>query len=178
METTPRTVYHLSPVRRGILIACWAVFAIPLLVGGVWSGDMALVATGGLCSLILLPIFAICGWWYPRLVVTSKNLVRHNVGYTLTVNWENVAELRLTKGFEGLVLHQPMEDSGAARFAIAASSRFGTGLILLYPPEVLDLIRARRFFPLESFAYWLKHGTLGEDIVRYAPGGILEQKPR
>jgi hypothetical protein len=170
------TVYHLSPLRRAILIAFWGLFAIPLLAVGIWMNDPAALATGILFSLITAPIFAVSGWWYPRLVLTSNRIERYNLGYRLTTTWDNVADIRLVKGSEGFILRQSMEDKGAYLFARAANLRFGIGLIRLYDPEVLSLIRERRFLPIEAFAYWLKHGELGHRIALQAPW-LADQLP-
>ncbi len=121
-------------------------------------------------NLVTLPIFAICGWYYPSLVLTPEGISRYNVGYTLSTSWDNIIELRLTRGFEGLILRQPMEDRGAHRFAVAAGARFGIGAVPLYPTEIVKMIKAHRFIPIEAFAYWFKHGKLGDEIAGYAPG--------
>lgn len=38
-----------------------------------------------------------------------------------------------------------------------------------YDPEVIELMRGRRFIPLDAFAYWWRHGDLDKEIERRAP---------
>jgi hypothetical protein len=169
-HTGPVRVYHLSPLRKAILLGVWVLFVLPLVVVGVWAQDPAALATGVLTGAILAAVFIPAAWWFPRLALSEESVSRRNVGYRLATSWDNVAELRLTRGSEGFVLRQAMDDAGARRFAAAAASvRILPGAFRLYPGDVLELITDRRFIPLESFAYWWKHGDLGLEIARHAP---------
>lgn len=145
------------------------MFAVPLLAIGGLQHDPAAVATGIMVTAIFAPLILVLAWWYPRLVITPDTIERHNVGYTLRTPWGNVARIRLARGSEGLILRGPMEERGAYRFAKAATFRFGIETASLYDRDVLELIRQRRFIPLEAFYYWFKHGMLRYEIERYAP---------
>jgi hypothetical protein len=166
----PARVYFLSPWRRGILLALWALLVLPLVAIGVWGHDPAALFVGLLAGLILAVIFIAAAWRFPRLALGEAGVIQHNLGYRLATSWDNIAELRRTRGSQGFVLRRPMDDAGARRYArSAAVLRIAPGVFRLYPPEVLQLITERRYIPIEAFAYWLTHGDLEREIARRAP---------
>jgi len=163
-------IYPISPRRRRLLAAIWGLFTLPLVVGGLVSGDAAALVSGGLAGLILGLIFLATAWRHPRLVLSRDGIALHQLGYELATGWANVAALHRGPGRAGLVLRQPLTGRGAERLALAARSmnRAG-GPLRQYPPEVLERIAARCYIPIEPFQYWLDHGDLERRLVQHAP---------
>ena len=159
-------VYRLSPRRRAILYGSWAVFAVPLLIGGLATGEPGLLVAGVLVTAIMLPLML----WVDlaaKLILTAEGIETRQVGARLQSSWANVAGLRLVPGSEGFVLREPMSGSGPQRFASASHVRIRGAA--LYDDVRLQLISELRFIPIEAFAYWLKQGDLREAIARMAP---------
>lgn len=159
-------VYRLSPRRRAILYGSWALFAVPLLIGGLLAGEPGLLVAGVLVSAIMLPLML----WVDlaaKLILTAEGIETRQVGARLQSSWANVAGLRLVPGSEGFVLREPMSGSGPQRFASASHVRIRGAA--LYDDVRLQLISELRFIPIEAFAYWLKQGDLREAIARVAP---------
>lgn len=166
-ESGGRKCYHISPRRRGVLVAVLLLFMIFLATTGWYLSDSALLIVTLLVGMILAVIFAIAAWWYPWLSVGPEGVELHQFGWCLTTTWENVAGVRLTVGGEGLILNRPMSGRGAAR--LAACGKTGVGFTPFCGPDQLQLIAERRFIPLEPFACWFRHGDLRERISRHAP---------
>jgi len=159
-------VYRLSPRRRAILYGSWALFGLPLLIGGLVTGEPGLLVAGVLVSAIMLPLML----WVDlaaKLILTAEGIETRQVGARLQSSWANVAGLRLVPGSEGFVLREPMSGSGPQRFASASHVRIRGAA--LYDDVRLQLISELRFIPIEAFAYWLKQGDLREAIARVAP---------
>lgn len=156
-------IYRLSPHRRLALGVVWAVLTLPLVVGGLAFNDAAATLIGSVVGAILGTVFAAAGWLYPRLVLDASGIQLQQLGYTLSAKWEDVIGLRRERGTEGLILGRPLEGRGAALSAYLATSRFLTAI------EIREFVAARRYIPIESFAYWLRHGDLENEIVRYVP---------
>ena len=162
-----RKVYYISPRRRGVLLGIWLMFTV-FFVGGAWyASDPALLIVGAIVGLIIGSVFAIAGWWYPRLVVDTGGIALCQLGWSLSTTWENVAAARLIRGSEGLILRQPLNSKGAN--TLAAFRGVGVAGAAYYGPEQQQLIAERRFIPLEAFEYWFRHGDLREVIVGRAP---------
>jgi hypothetical protein len=162
---SPR-VYRISPRRRAFLYGSWALFAVPLLIGGLVTGEPGLLVAGVLVSAIMLPLLL----WVDltaKLILTAEGIETRQVGARLQSSWANVAGLRLVPGSEGFVLREPMSGSGPQRFASASHVRIRGAA--LYDDVRLQLISELRFIPIEAFAYWLKHGDLRAAIARVAP---------
>jgi hypothetical protein len=163
-------VYPISPRRRALLVAIWALFTLPLVIAGLLLDDPAALASGGLAGLILGLIFAATAWRLPRLVLTPGGVTLHQFGYRLDSPWSNVAALYLGPGQAGLMLRQPMSGRGAARLTAAVGSMRRAGRsFAAYPPEVLDCIAARCYIPIEPFRHWLRHGDLERRLAEHAP---------
>jgi len=159
-------VYRLSPRRRALLYGSWALFGLPLLIGGIVTGEQGLLFAGFLVSAIMLPLMM----WVDlsaKLIVSAEGIETRQVGARLQSSWANVAGLRLVPGSEGFVLRAPMSGRGAQRFAGAAHVRIRGAA--LYDESRLQLIDELRFIPIEAFAYWLKRGDLREILARVAP---------
>lgn len=167
-EAPGRRVYRLGPRRRAFVLVTWALFVLPLLLGGLWMRDGAMLAAGALAGVIAIPSLVLV-WCKPRLVLSAAGVVRDDFGYRLESPWENIAELRLVPGSEGFVLRAPMASPAARRFSAATRTRLAPAAVRLYPPEVLGLIAQDRFIPIEAFAYWLRRGDLARDIAARAP---------
>ena len=164
---TGRRVYSLSPRRKALLAGLWVALCVPLAIWGALIRDSALLITAALVAVVLAPIFVVSGWYYPKLILTEEGIERRNIGYRLRASWENIETARWKRGIEGLILRRPMADKGAFRFAATATARFDG--VHMYDPEVIKLIRERRFIPLEAFAYWGCHGDLHQEIERRVP---------
>lgn len=159
-------VYRLSPRRRALMYGSWAVFAVPLLIGGLVTGEPGLLVGGVLVSAIMLPLLL----WVDlaaKLIVTADGIETRQVGARLQSSWANVAGLRLVPGSEGFILREPMSGTGPQRFAGASQVRFQGAAF--YDDVRLQLIRELRFIPIEAFAYWWKRGDLRATILRFAP---------
>jgi hypothetical protein len=102
-----------------------------------------------------------------RLTVAPDGVELRQAGATLQTTWSNIAALRDTPGGEGFVLHEPMSGRGAERFALTAGVRVRGAA--LYDDARLQLIAARRFIPIEAFAYWLRRGDLRAVLKEWAP---------
>jgi hypothetical protein len=164
-------VYRLAPQRRALLVVVWALLTLPLLLAGWLGDDGAALAAGLLAGLVLGLVFLLAGWRFPRLILSEHGIALHQPGYRLEADWTNVAALRLTPGSEGLVLRFAGQTPGYARLAAASGVRSAIPLVSRpYPPEVMDLIAARRFLPLDAFAHWLRRGDLECRIRHHAPG--------
>lgn len=159
-------VYRLSPRRRAILYGSWALLGLPLLVGGMVTGEPGLLVGGVLVSAVMLPLLL---WvdFAAKLIVSADGIETRQVGARLQSSWANVAGLRLVPGSEGFVLREPMSGSGPQRFAGASQVRFQGAA--LYDDVRLQLISERRFIPIEAFAYWWTRGDLRAAIARAAP---------
>lgn len=169
----PARVYRASPRIRRQLLLVWAlVMLLPgaLLVVGLATGDRSGVAVGILVGLlisaVMLPIFWLAAWHYPRLTLAEGGVELKQLGLRLATEWDNVAAVRRSNGL-ALVLREPMTVPGAAtQAAFGGTAVAGSPL---YTAEVQDLIDARRYMPLKPFGYWLDHGDLAEELVARAP---------
>lgn len=164
MET--RHVYRVSPWRSRALYAVCAVFTIPLAVGGLVSGESALLTTAVLASAIMIPII-VWALRMARLTLTPEAVELRQAGATLRSSWANVQEIRLVRGAEGFVLREPMESRGAERYA--TTSQVVIRGAQMYDADRRQLLAEKRFIPIETFAYWLRHGDLKEVLARYVP---------
>jgi hypothetical protein len=144
----------------------WAVVALPLALGGLFSGEFAFLIAAAMVTAILLPMVA----WVTRaarLIVTPEGVEARQVGANLQSSWENVEEIRLVRGSEGFILREPMTGRGAERFAV--SSQVAMRGAPLYEAGRRQLLGEKRFIPFEAFAYWLDHGDLRQVQGQYAP---------
>ncbi|MGH8018947.1 MAG: hypothetical protein ACREIA_11750, partial [Opitutaceae bacterium] len=107
-------VYRASPRIRAALLGVWGCAAGG---GGVlwWIGwrsadaDMQLagLVVAAIVSAIMLPIFWLAAWHYPRLVLDAKGIVLRQLGWRLETTWDNVESL-VRKGGAGLLLKRPL----------------------------------------------------------------------
>lgn len=149
--------YGVSPRRRNALIVAGLFMTVPLALAGLLLAETALLITAVLVAAIVLPIFLLA-LGRARLRVSDEGVELRQLGWRVATPWHNVAGVRLDRGGEGLILHQPLSGKGAERLAAASAITFHGSP--LYDAERLDLIAARRFIPIEAFAYWLEHGDL------------------
>lgn len=167
----PRRTYGISPARRTLLYGSWVIFALPLLAGGFFTGETGLLVAALLVTVAMLPVIL---WadWAARLIVSPEGVELRQAGATLQSPWANVAALRVVSGGEGFILHEPMAGRGAERFALTAGVRVRGAA--LYDEDRLRLITARRFIPIEAFAYWLRRGDLRTVLTQWAPHVPIE----
>lgn len=161
---TPRS-YGISPRRRNVLVAIWLLLTLPLALGGLAS-DPALLIAAAIVTVILVPIFALA-IGSARLRVSDDGIELHQLGWRVSTPWDNIAGVRLVRGREGLVLHQPLAGKGAERLAAAAGMRFSGASF--YDAEQQRLIAEQRFIPVEAFAYWFDHGDLHAILAERVP---------
>lgn len=166
-----RHVYRVSPWRRAMLYGIWTVFAAPLMVGGLVTGEVALLVTAAIFTLIALPIF-VWAVGTARLILTPGGIELRQAGGTLETPWSNVQTLHLARRAEGFILREPLQSRSAVRYATASQ------LVIrgapLYEPLRRQLLAEQRFVPIEAFGYWFVHGDLRQTIERLAPGLVQE----
>ncbi|MEZ4647981.1 MAG: hypothetical protein R3E97_04200 [Candidatus Eisenbacteria bacterium] len=171
-QSAATRVYRSGPRVRRVLVGVWFILMFApgiMIVAGLSSHDPGSVEAGLVVALlesvIVVPIFWLAGWRYPRLVLDEDGVVLHQLGFRLETSWDNVIELRRAKR-PGLVLESPRESRGARRLA-GSSGRgsFGSGY---YDEEELSLIHAYRYIPLGPFSHWLERGDLEREIRRRA----------
>jgi hypothetical protein len=86
----------------------------------------------------------------------------------LSTPWKNIAAIRLEpRGAEGLILKEPLEGHAAERLARFRGMRVNGAP--LYDEEKRLLLGEGRYFPIEVFAHWIRHGDLWEQIREHAP---------
>ena len=102
-----------------------------------------------------------------RLELSDEGVKLYQFGYVLETDWGNIAYLDDAPDAEGLVLHRPMDHSGAFNLSAFRDTRIKG--VALYSDEQIRLNAARRLIPINAFAYRLKSGQLRDDIVRRAP---------
>lgn len=161
-----RHVYRVSPWRSRLLYGFWALFAIPLTVGGLVTGEPSLLVVAFVFSAIALPFFI----WAVRaakLTVTPEGIELRQAAATLRTTWENVEEIRLVRGAEGIVTRGPIEGKGAERYA--TTSQMVIRGAPLYDEHRRGLLAEKRFIPIEPFGHWLRKGDLRQVLSRYAP---------
>lgn len=168
------TTFHLAPVRRRVIAAAISFFlGFPLLlaIGGAALGDPALLATAGIVCCIMLPFAAYLAWWAwrTRLVLSESGVwVRAgNADTPETIPWTNIERLRLKVGSEGLVLREPLDCKMTRRLALGAEMTYRG--MPMYDDEQTELIKARRYVPLDAFGQWFEKGRLLEAIQRFSP---------
>jgi hypothetical protein len=132
------------------------------VLAGLILEDMAAWLTGLSAGIALGIVFGVGAWWYPLLIVDQQGVEVRQIGYRLASSWRDIGELRRVPGHVGFVLKTPMTGPGAHRMASATKSIGDT-------PEILVLVMARRYIPIDPFAYWLDHGDLWQRILSEAP---------
>lgn len=165
-----RTVYHISPVRLWLVPALFVLFAGLLILMGLDSSAPA--NTRNLAFYMGLPFLGFAVVMYlimrrTRLVLSAAGIELYQFGYKLETDWNNVASLDDESGFEGLILHRPMECPGAERLSRHRDATVRGAS--LFSPEQMQLIAEHRLIPIGAFAYSLKKGPLRHDLVRRAP---------
>jgi hypothetical protein len=150
-------IYGPNPRARNIMLGVWLLFAVSLTLFGLIDRDPAILLVAVIFSAITLPIF-----WYvlhaAKLVLTVDGIELRQVGASVSTPWGNIAAVRMQRGAEGLVLHQPMTGKGAER--LAAVSGISVGGAPMYDEVRRQLLYEKRFIPLNGFSYWLHKGDL------------------
>lgn len=160
--------YHVSPWRRWALWYVGGPIIAFLLILGAGSGGaerQALLITGGLVFLIFLPFQFIVD--RARLRLSPEGAHLWQTGYQLVAPWSDIVDLRLTPGRQAFVTREPMAGKGAAVLSMFRWA--GRPLTPLYDEDQRRLLAERRLIPIEAFAWHLKHGSMREDIIRFAP---------
>jgi hypothetical protein len=167
-------IYHISPVRRGILVGFWVFFGAMMTVPFLfmawkkheWPLFVVLAVAAMLTVLIPLEIA-----WVSRLVLTPEGIELlgfHGRKSSLSTPWSNIAAIRMDKkGAEGLITKEPLQGRAAEWLA-----RFRNVMMNgapLYDAEKRLLLGEQRYIPIEVFAFWLRHGDLWEQIREHAP---------
>lgn len=161
----PEKAYPLNPWRRwgtpGVL-ACMAAALLVLATSALGGSERRaaeltalVVAAIGVCTLPL--------GLYPRLIVSDERITLRHVGWQVSTTWENVERLDLQRGQEGLYVRDALTGGGA--WAL----RVGRYLPAWYTAEQDRKANEGRWFPLQPFAWWLRHGDLRQRIERHAP---------
>jgi hypothetical protein len=167
-------VYHISPIRRGILVGFWVFFGALLTVPFLFMtwfkhewGAFALIAIAAVLT-VLIPLEIA---WVSRLVLTAEGIELrgfHGRKSSLSTPWSNIAAIRTDKkGAEGLITKEPLQGRAAEWL-----SRFRNVMMNgapLYDAEKRLLLGEQRYIPIEIFAFWLRHGDLWEQIREHAP---------
>lgn len=161
----PDKIYRVSPWRLWGPPGAFACLAIAMPVAGalarddgdnraLWFTALVVVAVGGGSLALGL---------YPRLVVSDQGLVLRQVGWQVSTTWDAVERLALERGAEGLYLRKALTGTGA--WAL----RVGRYLPAWYTAEQDRGVAGDRWFPLQPFAWWLRHGDLRQQLERHAP---------
>ncbi len=154
--------YDLPPNRKIILLCILGAIELPLLALSIVGGEPAGVLAALVVALILGPIAYVAAWRYPRLVLREEGIELQQLGWRVSTTWENVAQI-VRSPSPGLILREPLEGRGAT--TLAASNRF----VAFYGPMGDALVRERRWFPLDPFAYWMDRGDLSQQLSQHAP---------
>ncbi len=170
MNDSEIRIYHISPLRRSLLAIVVGPIILVMLLFGLYffnsSEGKASLATAGLIFLIMLPFQWLL--YRTKLTVSAAGVSLKQTGGTLQAPWNEIIRIRIDKGREGFVTSVPMTGSGAELFA-----RFRgigqRGSAATYDDEQRALLEERRFIPIEAFGWYLRRGTLFDDIVRFAP---------
>lgn len=163
-------VYRISPWRRGLFAGLGGLIMLPMLIGAIATGNGGFLAG----MLIVFVIWAPCYYLVhaARIILSEDGVQFRQVGYHLESKWENVAGLWLVKGQQGFELIQPMENYSAKLLAGTADTQMivhGAAVDAVPGEDRRPLVLARRFIPIEAFAYYVENGNLLEDIRRFAP---------
>ena len=159
-------VYGPSPWIR---ILFWGLFG-PLSLGfvsllfvpGAREAGYILAPLGVLLALSLHWLFS-----RTRLELSPDGIRACNPGQTVETSWANVSGVRPGGPQPGFTTNVPLEGKGADR--LAAYSGLTMNGAPMYDPETLAWVAARRFIPLRSFGWHLKHGDLVSEVERFAP---------
>ena len=108
-----------------------------------------------------------------RLELSPEGLRACNPGQTVETAWANVSGVRLGGMQPGFTTNEPMQGKGADR--LAAYSGLSMNGAPMYDPETRAWVAARRFIPLKSFGWHLKHGDLVSEVARFAPQVHLQE---
>lgn len=163
-------VYRISPWRRGLFAGLGGLIMLPMLIGAIATGN------GGFLAAMVI-VFVIWGPCYylvhaARIILSEDGVQFRQVGYHLESKWENVCRLWLVKGQEGFELIQPMENYSAKLLAGTADTQLtihGAAIDAVPGEDRRPLVMARRFIPIEAFAYYFQNGNLLDDIRSFAP---------
>jgi hypothetical protein len=145
----------------GPLVAAGAVMVLPADEGTRMAGAV----------LLMVGLVTLCAWeWLLRrtvLQLSADGLQLRQLGYTLQTPWSNVTGFHAEPGRQGFILLQPLDGPGARRLAFFS----GTSVLgaPLYQGPQAELLAARRFIPVEAFAWHLFHGTLASEVAALAP---------
>ena len=160
--------YQTSPWRRR---AMW-FFLLPLLGLGGWmlfSSEAGDRSSGVIILPLVVPLLA--GWqWlmtYTRLTLSADGVTLRLPGMALQAPWSAITRVDATRGKEGFVTSKPMHGRGARW--LAALSGVDVHGSSPYDEDQQAKVEARRFIPIEAFAWNLRRGTLAADIARFAP---------
>jgi hypothetical protein len=86
---------------------------------------------------------------------------------SLTIPWSNIERIRLKGNGEFLLLREPLETRSAKNLPYWAGVRYMGARF--FDDEQLQYIAERRWVGLQPFAFWIRHGDMGDQIARYAP---------
>jgi hypothetical protein len=168
--TVPVKYYRVSPARLAVIPVFLLLLEIALLAGSCLVGTprerFALLATAGTTFCIIFPFVFLVR--YTRLSLSPGGLEVRQLGYRLKTTWDNIQEIRLDRGCEGLVLREPMKGGGVLAL------KTGFLLPVWYRSWQVDLVSRGVWIPLEPFSWHFRHGDLLEEIRRYAPGLVLK----
>lgn len=164
-----RRVYYLSPLR------VWLAPGIMLLIGIFWIAVPSIsdvppaTRNEPIYFGLFFLAFAVVLYFVvrrTRLSISNKGVTLHQFGCTLETDRENIAGLDDSDGAEGLVLHRPMECSGA--YHLAAFRSMSVTNASLFSEHQRQLISERRLIPLNAFAHHLKGRRLRDDLATLA----------
>ncbi|MGI8495240.1 MAG: hypothetical protein ACR2L1_08005 [Pyrinomonadaceae bacterium] len=152
MEQVNKKVYHISPLRRFILLIVFTpifLMLIPLLTSpvareryaGLFAG--AILAANGLIGQFIID--------RTKLTISSEGVKLNQTTFSIETTWENIAELRMTPGSERFVTVEPPTGKG------------------LWHIDLLLKGNGEKSIPIDAFAWHIRRGTLAEDIARFAP---------
>lgn len=152
MQQLNKKVYHISPLRRCVLLIAFTpifLLFIPLLTSPVASERFAgLFAGAFLAAIGLIGQFII---ERSKLTISPEGVKLNQTTFSIETTWENIAELRMTRGIERFVTVEPPTGKG------------------LWQIDLFLKGNGEKSIPIDAFAWHIRRGKLAEEIARFAP---------
>jgi hypothetical protein len=165
--------YYVGPVRRAIIPVFLVGLVVVLLTLAFLSKDFreryAFCMTALTLAIIMSPFILVV--YYTRLWVSPEGVEVRQLGWRVATTWDNILELRMERYAEGLVLRNPL--AGRGQWAL----RLGTLIPGWYKAAQYELVKKGLWFPLDPFAWYLRHGDLAAQIRQYAPALVTDVAP-
>ena len=154
MEQVNKKVYHISPLRRFALLMVLTPIFLTLILIPLMTSPVAHERNAGLVVGAMLGAMGLIGQFFierTKLTISPEGVKLNQTTFSIETAWENIAELRMTPGFERFVTRELPTGKGLWRIDLLLK---GNG---------------EKSIPIDAFAWHYRRGTLAEDIARFAP---------